>query len=268
VSDSSIGEADFGQVLKGWRARRKLSQVELSGLADISARHISFLEKGRSKPSRDMVHRLARTLSIAPIEVNTALVAAGYAPLFPKAKLDSDNVKTLTVAVNALIEKQMPWPAIACNAHWDLIHANPAAVHLLHLMGAGESKNVMQTMLASCDPEGPIVNWPQIARLMLDRLSTELINDPTNATLQGVRAQLASHPRIHEDKLVDESELQVAVPIVIRTNGVELSFISMIAQFGAVQEITFSGVHVELFFPNDAATTRYLQDLESGNTSM
>jgi len=252
---------EFGEVLRSWRSQRKLSQLELSHLSNTSARHISFLEKGRSQPSREMVHKLARTLNISSSDVNSALVAAGFAPLFPKVELDSSSVSVLKSAVDTMLKNHMPWPAVACDAQWDLLASNTAAKHLLQLLNI-EGNNLMQAMLAADDIDGPIANWPEVARMMLYRLNTEQLEDPTNKTLQAVRKQLSSHARINENLPNSESELSVVVPIKVRTNDSELSFFSMIAQFGAVQEITYSGIHVELFFPADPETEEYLKNTD------
>ena len=185
------------------------------------------------------------------------MVQAGFAPVFPKAELDDESVATLKTAIDTMLTNHMPWPALACDNQWNLLHSNDAATLMMKLLGADDSSNVMQAMLAADDPDGPLINWPEVARLMLQRLNTEQLHDPANQTLQSLRSQLQNHHRINESATQDDQPLSVVVPIKLRAGDKELSFISMIAQFGAVQEVTYAGIHVELFFPEDAETVEY-----------
>jgi len=251
--------SEFGLILKQWRNRRRLSQLELSLLSSTSARHISFLERGRARPSREMVQKLAMSLEIPRSEINAALVVAGFAPAYPKAEFDSDNVAILRRAIESTLDKHMPWPALACDSDWNLIKINPAGEHIMAILGTGAATNVMTAMLAAGEPDSDFINWPEVARLMLFRLNAEQRDDPDNTALQALRAQLAAHPRINENPTPDAEELSVVVPIKLRVDDKILSFISMIAQFSAVQEITYSDIHVELFYPEDELTIEYLQ---------
>lgn len=260
MSSPTHSGPEFGNVLREWRSRRRVSQLELSLLSATSARHISFLEKGRSNPSREMVQKLAGCLEIPPPEVNSAMVKAGFAPVFPKAELDDESVSILRSAIDTMLKNHLPWPAFACDDQWNLLQSNDSAKSLLQLLGAGDTSNIMHAMLSADDPDGPIINWPEVARLMLQRLNAEQLHHPANESLQAIRTQLLKHPRIHEDENTNELPLNVVVPIKLRDGEKEYSFISMIAQFGAVQEVTYSGVHIELFFPGDQQTESYLRD--------
>ena len=251
----------FANQLRNWRNRRKLSQLELSAIAAVSAKHISFLEQRRSQPSREMVLKLGLAMDIPSIEINAALTMAGFNTAFPKAKLDDKNVEPLRAALNSMLEKHLPWPAFVCDQAWNLHNTNSAAKNLLEVLGVSEHSNVMQAMVSADDPAGPFTNWPEVAGLMLQRLDAEQLQRPEDTSLRNIRSHLRAHPRLQREPLDESQELNVVVPIKFRVNGEDLSLISMIAQFGAVQEITYSGLHIELFFPEDNATANYFKCL-------
>lgn len=258
---SPLTDDGFADVLKQWRKRRRLSQLELSSLASISTRHISFLEKGRAKPSRDMVLKLGSALNIPPADINAALTVAGFAQAYPKTKLSDESVLALHNVVNAMLEKQMPWPAVACDHSWNVLNLNRSGSHLMKIMGLDNETNLMQAMLLGADKPEVIINWPEIAQLMLRRLDAEQLQNPDDTNLKQVRHQLASHPRLAEASLPETNMLSVVVPVKVQVGESTLSLISMIAHFGAVQEITYSGLHIELFFPADETTTKYFESV-------
>ena len=255
-SSTHVAEG-FAGVLKQWRKRRRLSQLALSTLAATSSRHISFLEKGRAKPSREMVLKLGAAMDIPPSDINAGLTLAGFANAFPKALLNDESVQTLKRVVDTLLNNHLPLPAVACDQSWEILNKNAAAKHLLELANMNSQTNLMQTLLAADQPDGPLINWPEVAQLMLRRLDAEQLQRPDDVQLQHVRSRLAGHPRLVAAPLSENTSLDVVVPIKIQADGVILSLISMVAQFGAVQEISYSGVHIEMFFPADDATEQY-----------
>ncbi|MEM7259444.1 MAG: helix-turn-helix domain-containing protein [Pseudomonadota bacterium] len=261
--------SSFGSTLREWRARRRLSQLDLAGAADISARHVSFLEKGRANPSRDMVLLLGSTLDIPLAEVNNGLLSAGFAAAYPQLTPDALAMQCLERAVATMLDNHQPWPAIACDAHWNLQRANNAASHIIDLLGAATGAdnctNVMALMLQCDDPDGPIANWPEVARLLLARLRTERLAAPDNEVINQTIAALTAHPRINEAKHNTLQQADVVIPLQIRTGDITLSLFSMIAQFGSVQELSMSNLRIELFFPQDDTTTDYLQRLPSAS---
>jgi len=251
----------FSDVLKRWRKRRRVSQLELSSLASISSRHISFLERGRAKPSRDMVLKLGAALNIPPVEVNAGLTVAGFAHAYPSAKLNDENVRALQSVMITMLENQLPWPAVACDQSWEILRSNTAATHLFELLGLDNQKNLMHAMLGADDPQGPLLNWPKVAQLMLRRLDAEQLQRPDDVDLKRIRMRLANHPRLRFSPIDESQTLDVVVPITLRCGASQLSLISVVAQFGGVQEITYSGVHIEMFFPADKATETYFKQL-------
>ncbi len=207
-----------------------------------------------------MVLKLADSMDISPADVNIALVKAGFAPAYAQAELNDNNVQLLRKAMDSMLENHMPWPAIVCDRQWELVSANPAALHLMEMLGAVGKSNVMQTILDADDIDGPFSNWPEVAYLMLRRLNAEQLERPDDKILQGIRAQLVAHPRLMDYVIEDDDVLSVVVPVNIRFQDQELSLISMLAQFGAVQEVTYSGIHIEMFFPADTVTEDYFEN--------
>lgn len=251
----------FGPLLRDWRGQRRYSQLDLALAAETSARHISFLESGRANPSRDMVMRLANTLAIPRAEVNTGLVCAGFAPVYPQLDRDAESLNAIRRAIDTMLVNHSPWPALACDSQWNLLQANPAAVRLIDALNAQESTNIMQLMLTADAPDGPLLNWPEVARLVLARLQAEQIQRPNESSICDLKQRLQQHPRINEGRVDGRQELGVVVPMRVRTAEATLSLFSMIAQFGSVQEVTMADVRIELFFPEDDVTAEYFSSL-------
>lgn len=250
---------EFGSFLRQWRKRRHYSQLALSHAAELSARHLSFLESGRSQPSRSMVLRLVRVLDVAPAEANAGLASAGFAPVFPQCEPDDASVAMLQTAIETTLANHSPWPAIACDGEWNLMQANPAACHLLGLLGVGGTHNVVEALLIAADNNQIFLNWPEVARSLLQRLRAEALELGPEAHLHRWIRTLSQHPRLNEGLAVSESApVDVFVPMRLLAGETELSFFSMIAQFGSVQEVTLSHVRLELFYPADEATSDYL----------
>ncbi len=247
----------FGTLLRDWRGQRRYSQLDLALAAETSARHISFLESGRANPSREMVLRLANTLAISKAEVNSGLVGAGFAPIYPQLDRDAESLSAIRHAIDTMLTNHSPWPALAFDPQWNLLQANPAAIQLLQALNAEEATNIMQVMLSADAPESPLLNWPEVARLVLARLQAEQIHRPNEPMLSDLKQRLKQHPRIHEGQVDERRELGVVVPMRVRTSETTLSLFSMIAQFGSVQEITMADVQIELFFPEDDVTAKY-----------
>ncbi len=259
ISNNTLGE--FSSILRDWRKRRRLSQLELSSLASTSSRHISFLEQGRAKPSRNMVLKLASAMGVSHGDTNVALAKSGFSNAFPESKLDDKNVEILRNAVHTMLGNHLPYPALVCDQSWTLLETNSAAEHVLSLLDAHESNNLMLAILGTDDPNGVFVNWVEVAHLMLRRMDAEQLQKPHDETLQAIRTKLCAHSRLQGDGFVHADGLNVCIPIKLRVGETVLTLISMIAQFGAVQEITYSGVHVELFFPADEVTEKYFKQL-------
>lgn len=257
-----------GGLLRAWRERRRLSQLELAGEADISARHISFLETGRSVPSRGMLLRLAERLQIPLRERNALLLTAGYAPMYAERRLDDPALQQARKAVELVIAGHEPYPALAVDRHWTLVSANAAVGVLL----AGIEPRLLQppvnVLRLGLHPEGlasRIVNYDQWREHTLTRLRQQ-ISATADPILIEMLAELESYPppRTADDQDKSGQAAQAAdyggvvVPFTLRTDHGMLSFFSTTTVFGTPLDITLAELAIESFFPADPKTAEIL----------
>ena len=252
--------ANFGVLLKEWRSIRRYSQLELSLVAEISSRHVSFLESGRAKPSREMVVKLAGALDMPKDVANMALHAAGFAPAFPQLDLDDNALAPLRRAITAMITNHAPFPAVAIDRYWDVLEANPAAQSLFATLGVGGATNMIDALIAA--GEGDLIgNWEETALLTLARLRTEIVQLGGDRTLERYAGQLSSHPRLGDFNIDDVNFQQAIIPTIFNFAGTRLSMFSTIAGFGAVQDVVASDIRIELMFPTDEQSRLFFEQL-------
>lgn len=248
----------IGDQLKGWRTRRRFSQLDLALDAGISQRHLSFVESGRARPSRDMVLHLAKHLDVPLRERNAMLLAAGYAPLYPMRDLDDPSLAAARGAIDQLLARHAPFPALAVDRLWDAVAVNEPARRVLGaLLPPDMLGHPINVMRASLHPEGlarHIVNLDQWRAHLLERLRRQVAAsaDPALAALltelEGFGAP--SGPPAHE--------ADVFVPLVLDTPAGRLCFLSTTTVFGTSHDITLAEIAIESFFPADDATAAAL----------
>jgi len=256
-----------GGMLREWRQRRRLSQLDLACEAEISARHLSFLETGRASPSRDMVLHLAEQLEIPLRERNVLLVAAGYAPVFPERAITDPALHAAREAIDLVLAGHEPYPAIAIDRHWTLAASNNAVPPLL----AGAAPALLQppvnVLRLSLHPDGlapRIANLPQWRSHLLARLRHQ-INITADPMLVELMRELSEYPvpsSAGSTERAQEREFGgVVVPVQFVTEAGVLSFISTTTVFGTPVDVTLSELALESFFPADAATAETLRHL-------
>ena len=257
----------FGTMLRQWRRHRSLSQLRLAADADISQRHLSFIESSRSSPSRNMVMHLADQLSVPLRERNTLLVAAGFAPSYQERNRDDPELAAARRAVTSLLEKHEPYPALAVDRHWTLVEANRSVAALLDGVDASLLREPLNVLRISLHPQGVaprIVNFRQWREHVLFRLDMQIDNS-ADTGLIALRKELQDYPvpaGAAAHRSADSVEAApIAVPLRIRTRAGVLSFISTTMIFGTALDITLSELAVEFFFPADEQTTTILQSL-------
>jgi len=249
-----------GDHLREWRQRRRMSQLHLAVDAEISARHLSFLETGRSQPSREMVLRLAERLDVPLRERNMLLVAAGFAPVFPERAMSDPALASARRAVDLVLEGHEPYPAIAIDRHWTMIAHNRLVPLLVATADAELRKPPINVLRLSLHPKGlapRIVNLAEWREHLLARLRRQI--DVTAAPVMiDLMKELSSYPRPHGPQPFGRSaELDhggVVVPLRLATPDGVLSFISTTTVFGTPIDITLSELALETFFPADPAT--------------
>lgn len=259
----SVATEPVGTLLRDWRVRRRLSQLDLALDADVSTRHLSFVETGRSQPSREMILKLAERMEIPLREQNDLLLAGGFAPVYREESLDSSNLAQAREAVQRILTGHEPYPAIAIDRHWNLLAFNQAIGPLL----AGIAPELLQppvnVLRLSLHPDGlapQIANLPEWRAHLLDRLDRqiELTADPE---LIALRRELADYPSPakSEHGRIDA----LIVPLVLRTPDGELRLFSTTTVFGTPLEITLAELAIESFFPADAETAQRLHQMAS-----
>ncbi len=252
-----------GELLRGWRQRRRMSQLDLASSAEISQRHLSFLESGRSMPSREMILRLARHLEIPPRERNTLLTAAGFAPVYRERALADPALEAARNAVELVLDAYSPFPALAVDRHWSLLAANQAVSHLLVGVDERLLAPPLNVLRVSLHPEGMaprIENLAEWREHILTRLQRQ-IGVSGDAYLSKLYEELEAYPgpQGHQRKI--EHEESVAVPMRIRSAEGALSFLSTTTVFGTPVDITLSELAIEAFLPADEATAEALRSL-------
>jgi len=256
-------------LLREWRLRRRMSQLDLACEAEISTRHLSFLETGRSQPSREMLLRLAERLEIPLRERNALLMAGGFAPLFPERALDDPALQAARAAIEQILTGHEPFPALAIDRHWNLVSANRVIPLLLTDVAPELLAAPVNVMRLSLHPQGlapRIVNFPEWRRHMLDRLRQQiaLSADPV---LIDLMKELQSYPEPAEassDEHPSSPYAAVAVPFQLATAQGTLSFFSTTTIFGTPVDITLSELAMECFFPANAETSAALRTLLPG----
>ncbi|MFD4394481.1 helix-turn-helix domain-containing protein [Kitasatospora sp. NPDC058478] len=257
-----------GPLLRGWRERRQLSQLQLALRADSSTRHLSFVENGRSRPSRELVLRLAEHLDVPVRERNTLLLAAGYAPHFPETPLDDPSMDALRGGLERLLAAHDPYPALVVDGTFRVLAANRSLGLLLDGVAPHLLEPPLNAMRIALHPEGlapRIVNLPQWRRHLLERVEhrIELLR---GEALRRLYEEVAGYPTAADDpgpggKQADGAGLSpFALPMRIRHEGRVLSFLSTITTFNTPLDVTVSELAMETLLPADAETVRFLQD--------
>jgi transcriptional regulator with XRE-family HTH domain len=247
-----------GPLLKTWRTRRRLSQLDLALEAGVSARHLSFVETGRSRPSEQMVLHLAEQLDVPLRDRNRLLLAAGYAPVYHERGLDEPELEPVKDALDQLLESHVPNPAVVIDHHFELLAANRATA----LLTAGVAPHLLEppvnTLRLALHPDGmarDIVNLAEWRAHLLDDLAAE-IEAGGDEQLKALHAELIAYPAPPDDHT---RRHDVFVPLVIEQGGATLRFLSTRTTFATALDVTVAELAIEAFFPADAATAEALR---------
>jgi transcriptional regulator with XRE-family HTH domain len=257
----------IGDHLREWRQRRHLSQLDLAGDAEISARHLSFVETGRAAPSREMVLKLAERLEVPLRERNVLLVAAGFAPAFPQRSLDDPALKSARAAIDLVLKAHEPNPALAYDRHWNLVTANRMVAPLLAGIPErllGQPFNILRLAFHPEALAARTVNLAEWCGHLLERLhrQCEVTADPE---LLKLYQELKAYPI--PARSAPLSADNVAIPLKLRSEGGEvLSFFSTTMVFGTPVDITLSELALETFFPADDLTARRMREMAASLT--
>jgi transcriptional regulator with XRE-family HTH domain len=255
---STAGPA-FADRLKAWRARRHMSQLALALEANVSARHIAFLETGRSRPSRQMVLQLAAHLDLPLRARNEFLEAAGFVAEFREAGLDSAALQPIKAALAHMLTSHQPLPALLFDRHWNVVECNRAFGALLAALGAARNANLVAVMTSAPAVRAMILNWPEVMHEFANRLRLELRRRGGDPVLEQLLARAEAALAEHDAPRPVPAPYAAFVPIRLRIDGQILSLLSIIAEFGTPRDITVDDLRLELFFPADTATETFFR---------
>lgn len=255
----------FGDHLREWRLRRRMSQMDLAHEAEISTRHLSFVETGRSVPSREMVLRLAERLEVPLRERNALLVAAGYAPMYRQRPLEDPALASAREAVQVILRSHEPYPALAVDRHWNLVAHNAMVPHLLAGIDAALLQPPLNVLRLSLHPQGlapRLENLGQWRHHLFERLRQQIqaTGDPG---LQALEQELRGYPVPPDADAtrLDGEVLGIVVPLRYRTPAGVMNLISTTTIFGTPVDVTLQELALETFFPADAFTEQALRAL-------
>lgn len=263
----------FGELLRHWRTTRRISQLELGLDADVSSRHISFIETGRANPSREMVVILSSVLDVPLRERNALLVAAGFAPIYHETDLNAPQMAQVRQALELILKQHEPFGAIVFDRHWDLVMTNQAYIDMASQLSGNLSvdfapytitpKPRLNALKQIFDPQSwrpYIANWETVARATLERLRREAIhyNDPA---LHDLLQQLLAYPDVpaglHDPDF--DSPQDVIIPVEIRFGEHTLKIFSTITTLGTPQDITLQELSIESFHAADEPTEKLIR---------
>ena len=268
MSTATIGEVTaFGRQMKRWRRQRGLSQLELAVRADVSQRHVSFIETGRSRPRQDVVHKVAEALEVPIRDRNVLLEAAGLAPSYPEVLLSDGAAAPFRSAIRKMLESHEPYPAYVINRWWELIDSNAAGRRIFPLSGDGPI-NIVDAFLGPGPIREMIDNFSAVGWIFMHRMRREVADSGPDERLQ---------------ELLERAEVYMKdVPVDVEYDGAELVIcphfrigdqliktVSMVARFGTAREVTLDELRVELVFPGDAEAEAFFrhsaQTAQDGN---
>jgi transcriptional regulator with XRE-family HTH domain len=255
-----------GSLLREWRSVRRMSQLSLALEADVSPRHLSFVETGRAVPSREMVLMLARALDVPFREQNAMLTAAGYAPVYRETGLGDPGMAEMRRALELLLRQNEPFAALALDRAWDIVMANAGYARFVELLGLGQVEpyrvlpppraNLMRLLFGPLRPV--IANWDVVARALLERARREASADRDPARRRVIEECVQAAPAEWRVPWPDAPS-SLVLTVDIRIGDLEVRLFTTIATLGTAQDITLQELHIESFHPADAATERLLR---------
>jgi transcriptional regulator with XRE-family HTH domain len=248
-----------GELLRQWRERRRLSQLDLAIEADISTRHLSFVETGRSKPSSDMILRITEQLDVPLRERNRVLLAGGFAPIYPETELAAPEMTQVRAAIRQVLEGHDPYPALVIDGHWNLLDANDSVALLTDGIPDELLAAPANVLRLSLHPDGlapRILNQGEWRAHILGRLRRQ-VNATADPELGRLYAELQAYPCDQPEPDIS-AHGDVVVPLRVRAGDRELSFFSITALFGTPQDLTVAELAIESFYPADDATREFL----------
>ncbi|WBC04784.1 helix-turn-helix transcriptional regulator [Micromonospora sp. WMMA1976] len=246
-----------GELLRQWRQRRGLSQLDLAIAADVSARHVSLVETGKSKPSPDMILRLADQLHVPLRERNRLLLAGGFAPRYAESPLDHNALSAVHDAVRRVLRAHEPYPAVVFDRRWNIVMTNRAVEPFFAQVAPDLLRPPVNLVRLGLDPRGlarMVVNLADVRAVFRTRISRQLATAPDAELTALYEELLAPEP---ENTSSQRIEADVVIPMILRVGGRELRLFSTITTFGTPMDITIDEIAIESYYPADAESAAY-----------
>jgi transcriptional regulator with XRE-family HTH domain len=257
---TALSTRPVGQLLREWRERRRLSQLELSSQAEVSTRHLSFVETGRARPTPEMILRLSEHLDVPLRERNQLLLAGGYAPAYPQRGLDEPELASVRSALRLVLAGHEPYPALVINRYWELVEANDAAGFLTRACAPQLLEPPANVLRLSLHPDGlapRIANLPQWRAHLLGQVRRRA-EETGDARLHELHAELVAYPGGTDTTLPANN---VVLPLRLAHECGELSFFSIAARVETAADVTVDELTIEAFYPANLDTTNRLRAL-------
>jgi transcriptional regulator with XRE-family HTH domain len=265
----------FGPMLRTWRRRRGASQLALALQSGVSQRHVSFLESGRAKPSREMVVQLTTALDVPLRQRNTMLLAAGFAPVYRETSLGAPELTPVRQAIDRMLKQQEPYPAVVIDRLWNLLDANEAAMAFTVFLNEGpppppppgKQPNLLRSLL---DPKGlrpKLANWEEVARYLVSTTYAEILADGGEPKALAFIEEVMAYPDVPASfrKLRFEERPAPVLTLDYIVGGKSLSVFTTIATLGTPQDVTLQEVRIECFFPADDRSDALFKSLAAKN---
>ena len=261
-------ESPFGRLLREWRTRRRVSQLDLAVEAGVSSRHVSFIETGRAQPSREMILMLARVLDVPLRDRNDLLVAAGYAAMYRATDLDSPALEQARRALDFMLRQQEPYPAIVVDRAWNILKANDGAVRLVEAFADPSASNEWggNAMRLMFHPRGfrpYIVNWDAMAAALIQWLHRDVLSGLGGEATRDLLNELLAYPGVPPRWRTLDLDVSTApfLAIDFAKDDLHLRFFSTLTSLGTPHDITLQELRIEAFFPADARTEETARQL-------
>lgn len=267
MTSQDANPTTFGNRLRDWRNARRISQLKLAAEAGVSQRHISFLETGRAKPSREMVIHLATALDVPMRQRNELLERAGFAPAYRERSPDDSALRQITAVLTRLLQAHEPYPAYIVDRLWNLVAANTVATKVLAgALPPGSDPetfggNIMRLIL---HPEGvreSVVNWDDVSAVLLDRLAHEVAANPADAELDALLVEARGYLDAESTTVAPPRAEDLLVPVVLATPHGALELFTTIATIGGAHDITLQELRIETLLPATDEAERLLRSI-------
>ncbi|HEY5809212.1 MAG TPA: helix-turn-helix transcriptional regulator [Povalibacter sp.] len=264
---SALPQAAVGRLLRQWRDARRLSQLDLALDVGVSPRHLSFIETGKSRPSREMIARLADALHMPLRERNSLLLAAGYAPQYRETALTTPEMEPVRKAVQLILDHHEPFPAFVMNRHWDVMLTNRAMPKILGALKPGGPMhgNILRQVFDPQDMRPTLANWEEVARDLIRHVHAEVAAAPSDRKLRTLLDEVLAYPNVPGEWLTHElgSAPLPLITTVFAKGELKLRFFSTLTVFGTTRDVTINELRIECMFPADEITADFCRALRN-----